>query len=107
MQSRLSHECKKSRGLQGHGLSAGVRPCDDEKIILIAESDVHGDSLLRVKKRMSCFFESDHTVIVVYRSRCVYLNSISTFCKYKIKFGYRFDIRFDLLSMFTAFIGQL
>ena len=66
--ARGRHERHEAEGLDGHGLTAGIRAGDDQRVEVIAEADVGLDDLSRVDQRVPGFPEVDDACIVQERS---------------------------------------
>ena len=49
MKAGLSHQAEQSRGFQGNRFSARIRPGDDEKVIIPAQTDIDGNGFLFIQ----------------------------------------------------------
>ena len=52
MQACLRHKAQQPRGLQGHGLAAGIRSRHHQRPVALPDGDVDRHDLLRIDQRV-------------------------------------------------------
>ena len=67
------HQRQQTAGLEGYGLTAGVRTGDDKRLVFAAQGKADGNCLFIGNQRMACLFQHDHAVVSQHRRKGVHL----------------------------------
>ena len=107
VQTGLGHQAKQSQCFQNHGFTAGIRPGDNQRIVVLAQGDRGGNNLFAVNQRVPPLADFDGIILAEVGADRLHIDGKSCLGEDKVQMNQSVKIQRQNFGSFGCQKGKL